>query len=582
MPTRINATNGAEADSRARVGGAREGAEAGLDVLLTDAAVGLGTRRFIQPRAVAGVGTGAVRHPRSMVRRASGLGTELARVAAGRSQRTPAKGDRRFSDQAWEKNWLLRRVMQGYLALGATVDGVISDAQLDWQTERQARFAAGNVLDALSPTNFPWSNPAVLRAIVDEGGANLARGARRFAADVSWPPRLPQSVDTDGFEVGGNLATSRGSVVLRTEVFELIQYKPTTAEVREVPLLLVPPTINKYYVLDLATGRSMVEYLVASGQQVFVVSWRNPGEEQGHFDLDTYADAVLEARQAVADVTRQPAVHINAACSGGIIAAGALGHLAADGGLGDVASLTLFVCALDNTRAGTVGALTSREAAAAAIAESARRGYLDGQALAGVFAWLRPNDLVWNYVVNNYLLGRNPPAFDVLYWNQDTVRLAAGLHRDFVRLALDNSLTRAGGLEVLGSPVDLERVEIDSYIVAGLNDHIVPWQNAYQSTQLLGGEKRFVLSTSGHIQALVNPPGREGAESRSSYRVADDQPADPEAFVETAAKMPGSWWPDYVEWLQQRSGGLRPAPKKLGGGGHRALGKAPGTYVLAS
>jgi polyhydroxyalkanoate synthase len=559
--------------------GARAGAQAGLDVLLTDAAVGSGTRRFIQPRAVTAIGSRLARHPRTVTRRAGALGSELARVAAGRSEQAPAKADRRFADPAWEKNWLLRRVMQGYLAVGATVDGVISDAQLDWQTERQARFAASNVLDALAPTNFPWSNPAVLRALVDEGGANLVRGARRFAADVSWPPGLPQSVDTEGFEVGGNLAASPGSVVLRTEVFELIHYKPTTTEVREVPLLLVPPTINKYYVLDLAPGRSMVEYLVASGQQVFMVSWRNPTAAQSHFDLDTYADAVLEARQAVAEITGHRAVHVNAACSGGIVTAGALGHLAADGGLGDVASLTLFVCALDNARAGTVGALTSREAAAAAIAESARRGYLDGQALAGVFAWLRPNDLVWNYVVNNYLLGRKPPAFDVLYWNQDTVRLAAGLHRDFVRLALDNSLTRAGALEVLGSPVDLQRVKIDSYIVAGLNDHIVPWQNAYQSTQLLGGEKRFVLSTSGHIQALVNPPGPD---SRSSYRVADEHPADPEAFLETAAKLPGSWWPDYVQWLEQRSGELRPAPKKLGGGGHRALGKAPGTYVLAS
>jgi polyhydroxyalkanoate synthase len=186
--------------------------------------------------------------------------------------------------------------------------------------------------------------------------------------------------------------------------------------------------------------------------------------------------------------------------------------------------------------------------------------------------------MVWNYVVNNYLLGKKPPAFDVLYWNQDAVRLAAGLHRDFIRLALDNSLARPGGLEVLGSPVNLAQVELDSYIVAGLKDHIVPWQNAYRATQLLGGEKRFVLSTSGHIQALVNPPAPD---SRSSYRVAGDHPADPQEFVEQAAKVPGSWWPDYVEWLAQRSGHLRPAPKKLGGGGHRALGKAPGTYVLA-
>ena len=580
MPSTIDTTDRADARAHGHVGakGARAGAQAGLDVLLTDAAVGRGTRRFIQPRAVAAVGAGVVRHPLSVARRGSALGTELARVAAGRSQQAPAKGDRRFADQAWQHNWLLRRVLQGYLAVSGTVDGVISDAHLDRQTERQARFAASNVLDALAPTNFPWSNPAALRAIVDEGGANFVRGGRRLAADASWPPRLPQSVDTEGFELGRNLAASSGSVVLRTEVFELIQYKPTTAAVREVPLLLVPPTINKYYVLDLAPGRSVVEYLVASGQQVFVVSWRNPDDAQGHFDFDTYAEAVLEARQAVAEITRQSAVHLNASCSGGIITAGALGHVAAERGLGDVASLTLLVCALDNEDAGTMGALTSREAAAAAVAESARRGYLDGQALAGVFAWLRPNDMVWNYVVNNYLLGKKPPAFDVLYWNQDAVRLAAGLHRDFVRLALDNSLAHPGELEVLGSPVDLTRVELDSYIVAGVKDHIVPWENAYRATQLLGGDKRFVLSASGHIQALVNPPA---ADSRSSYHVAAEHPADPQAFLDQSAKLPGSWWPDYVEWLGQRSGEMRPAPKKLGGGGHRALGKAPGTYVLA-
>ena len=235
--------------------------------------------------------------------------------------------------------------------------------------------------------------------------------------------------------------------------------------------------------------------------------------------------------------------------------------------------------ALDSERAGTAGAFMSRDVAAAAIAESARRGYVDGQALAGVFAWLRPNDLVWNYVVNNYLLGKTPPAFDVLYWNQDAVRLAAGLHRDFVRLALDNSLTRQDGLTVLGSPVDLGAVDVDSYIVAGLKDHIVPWENAYRSTQLLGGDTKFVLSTSGHIQAMVNPPAPD---SRSSYRVADEYPADPQAFLDSAAKVPGSWWPDYAAWLAERSGAMRPAPKRLGGRGHRALGKAPGTYVYAS
>jgi polyhydroxyalkanoate synthase len=560
--------------------GARAAARSALDVMLTDAALeDGGLRRFVKPRIAMKLGVALARHPQRVAGRLSSLGAELARAAGGRSQQQPAKGDRRFVDPAWRDNWLLRRVLASYLATAAACDGLIDDAQLDWRTERQARFAADNVLDALAPTNFPWSNPAVLRETVDRGGANLVAGARRFAQDMSKAPRLPASVDTSKFELGENLAVSPGSVVLRTEVFELIHYAPSTDTVLEVPLLFVPPTINRFYVLDIAPGRSIVEHLVSAGQQVFLVSWCNPGSELGHFDLDTYARAVLEARDAVAEIARQPSVHVNAACSGGIITSAALGHLAATAALDRIASLTLWVCALDNERAGTAAALASRELAAAAVAESARNGYLDGRALAGVFAWLRPNDLIWNYVVNNYLLGKDPPAFDILYWNQDSVRLAAGLHRDFVHLALDNALTRPGALETLGTPLDLARIDVDSYIVAGVKDHIVPWENAYRSTQLLGGKSRFVLSTSGHIQALVNPPSPD---SRSTFRATDDAPADPHAWVAQADMKQGSWWPDYVAWLAARSGAQKPAPKSLGSRAFRPTAKAPGSYVRAA
>jgi polyhydroxyalkanoate synthase len=543
--------------------------------MLTDAAVG-GPKRAFRPTAAATLAAGLARHPDRPIRRAGSLGAELARVAVGRSTKRPGARDRRFADPAWEQSWLFRRLLQVYVAANETVDDLVSDAELDWRHERQVRFMASLLIDALAPSNFPWTNPTVVKAIVDQGGGNLVRGLRNFLRDV---PRLPSTVDTSKFAVGGNLATTPGSIVLRTEVFELIQYRPQTKQVREVPLLFAPPTINKYYILDLAPGRSMIEWLVQQGQQVFTISWRNPGTEQGHFDFDTYAEAILEAREAVAAITGQSAVHLNGACSGGILSAAVLGHLAASGRLGEIASLTLLVSALDNARAGTAAALTGREVAAAAVAESARRGYLDGRALAGVFTWLRPNDLVWNYVVNNYLLGKQPPAFDVLYWNQDTVRLAAGLHRDFIHMSLENSITIPGGLEVLGSPVDLSAVDIDSYILAGSTDHIIPWENAYRSTQLLGGTPRFVLSTSGHIQALVNPPGPD---SRSSFRVANEHPPTSEEWAQDAPTRPGSWWSDYDEWLAARSGELRPAPKRLGGGRHRTVAKAPGTYVLAT
>jgi polyhydroxyalkanoate synthase len=546
--------------------------------MLSDAAAG-GPPRFLAPGAGVKVGVGLLRRPGRLAARGAGLSAELARAAAGRSEQSPAKGDRRFADPAWETNWLLRRLLQGYLAVGETVDGLISDSEVDWRAERRARLAAGNALDALSPTNFPWSNPAVLKEIVNSGGMNLVRGGRRLLEDVSKPPRLPATVDTSKFQVGENLAATPGSVVLRNEVFELIQYRPSTERVRQVPLLFVPPTINKFYILDLAPGRSIIEHHVAQGQQVFAISWRNPEQAQGHFDLDTYAQAVAEARDAVAAITDESQVHAAAACSGGMITAGLLGHLAAKGELSSVASLTLMVCALDSGTEGTVNALASRDIAAAAVAESARKGYLDGQALAGVFTWLRPNDLVWSYVVNNYLLGKRPPAFDILYWNQDSVRLAAGLHRDFIHIGLENPFVHPGALQVLGGSVDLGAVDVDTYFVAGASDHIVPWESAYRSAQLFGGKRRFVLSASGHIQALVNPPSPE---SRSSFRVADELPGTAGEFVAHASKRPGSWWSDWDAWLAERSGGLKPAPKSLGNRAHKAQAKAPGTYVLAS
>ncbi len=559
--------------------GLRRAAESGLDMMLSDAVLeGGGVGRFLKPKAAGRTVAGLALHPRRTARDTGRLGVELARVAAGQSEARPRKGDRRFGERAWEENWLLRRLMQSYFAACDAVDRLISDAGLDWRTERQARFAASNVLDALAPTNFPWSNPAVLKESIDAGGANLLRGGRRFVHDMTRAPHLPASVDVTKFEVGENLAVTPGSVVLRTDVFELIQYRPSSKQVREVPLLFVPPTINKYYILDISPGRSMVEWLLGEQQQVFTISWRNPDAAQGHFDLDTYARAVLEARDAVAEITGQTSVNVNAACSGGIITACALGHLAAISEQDKFGSLTMMVCALDQARMGTAGALASRELAAAAVAESARKGYIDGRALAGVFAWLRPNDLVWNYVVNNYLLGKDPPAFDILYWNQDSVRLAAGLHRDFVRAALDNSLTHPGTFEVLGTPIDLGEIKLDTYGIAGLKDHIVPWDNAYRSIQLLGGAKRFVLSTSGHIQALVNPPGPE---SRASYRVTDDLADEPETWSAQADVKRGSWWPDYRDWLAERAGELKPAPESLGSGEHKATAKAPGSYVHA-
>jgi polyhydroxyalkanoate synthase len=544
--------------------------------MLTDAATSP-MRRWLPGRSLAKVGLKLATRPDKVARRGAGLTAELAKIAIGRSEVAPPKSDRRWKDPAWMGNPGYRRLAQAYLATGRTVDAIVCDADADWESERRVRFAVDNVLDALAPTNFPATNPAVLKAALDSGGLNFANGARQLVRDMAKPPRIPSMVDKSAFEVGKNLATTPGAVVLRTPVFELIQYEPSTPKVYETPLLVTPPMINKYYVTDLAPGRSMIEYAVKHGQQVFAISWRNPGEDQAEWSLDTYAQAVVDALDAVEAITGSPSTHTLGLCAGGIVLSCVVAHLAQEGQGDRIAGLTLGVCVLDNEHAGTASAFVDPASAAVAVAESARKGYLDGRGLAGVFAWLRPNDLIWNYWVNNYLLGKEPPAFDVLYWNADTTNMPAGLHRDFMQISIDNSLPEPGGVTVLGTPIDLSAIDMDSYVVAGIADHITPWQSGYKTTQLLGSDPRFVLSTSGHIAAMVNPPGNE----KSSYQVNTENPPSADEWLGSAAKLRGTWWDDWTDWLGERSGQQKKAPKNLGGGGHEPLDAAPGTYVLA-
>jgi polyhydroxyalkanoate synthase len=546
-----------------------------LDALLVDAALGP-LRRFAPDASTAQFAASLARQPRATGRRLGSLAAELARIGAGTSVLAAPKRDRRFTDPAWTQNPLLRRIVQAYLAAGQTADQLVGDAALDWRDEQRVRFGVQNLVEALSPSNLPLVNPASAKAVIDTGGLNLVRGGLSLLRDMATAPRIPEMVDKSSFEVGRNIAVTAGAVVLRTEVLELIQYRPQTEQVRQVPLLLVPPTINKYYALDLAPGRSLAEYLVGGGQQLFAISWRNPDKRHAGWGMDTYVQAVLDALDAVERICGAGRTALTGVCAGGIIASVTAAHLAATGQQGRLSALSLLVTVLDNAQAGTVAALADRRLVSAAKAMSRRRGYLDGRALAEVFAWLRPGDLVWNYWVNNYLLGKKPPAFDILFWNADTTRMTAKLHADFVDLAVDNQLVTPGAVTVLGVPVDLSQIEIDAYIVAGIADHITPWQNCYSSTQLLGGESRFILSTSGHIAALVNPPGNP----KASYQVSKDNPANPADWLKTAQAGQGSWWPDMLAWLGDRCGAEKPAPADLGGGGLRSLVDAPGTYVF--
>jgi len=546
-----------------------------LDALLIDAALGP-LRRLTPNLSVARLAARLAGDPATTGRRLGSLAGELARVGLGTSQLAPSSRDRRFADPAWSGNPLLRRILQGYLAAGHTVESLVADACLDWRDDQRVRFLAGNLMAALAPSNLPLVNPASAKEAVDTGGLSLLRGGLSLARDMVRAPRVPQMVDGSGFRVGGNLATTPGAVVLRTEVFELIQYAPQTARVRRVPLLLVPPTINKYYVLDLAPGRSWVEELVRSGQQVFVMSWRNPDARHAGWGLDTYLGAVTEALGAVERISRSERAVLTGVCSGGVLAGLVAAHLAATGRLDRLAGLAFAVTVLDQHRAGVPAALAGRRLAAAATAASRRRGYLDGRALAETFAWLRPDDLVWHFWVNNYLLGRKPPAFDILHWNADTTRMPARLHADLVDLALTNRIVTPGAATALGTPVDLGAITVDAYVIAGVADHITPWPSCYRTTGLLGGDTRFVLSTSGHIAAMVNPPGNP----RATYHRNPENPPDPRAWLAGATTERGSWWPDFAAWLAPRCGLYRAAPRRLGGRGLPPLVEAPGTYVL--
>jgi polyhydroxyalkanoate synthase len=546
-----------------------------LDMLLADAALGPG-RRFIPGLAMARFAARLAGQPRLLASRLSGLGAELGRIAAGQSELAAGPRDRRFTDPAWTGNPVLRRVLQAYLAGTATLAELQAHAGLDWADGERVSFQLTNLAEALAPSNNPVLNPAFWKEAIDTGGGSVLAGARRLAGDLATPPRIPSMVEPDAFAVGVDLAVTPGSVVLRTPVFELIQYAPATAAVRERPLLVVPPVINKYYITDLAPGRSLVEYLVSAGQQVFMISWRNPDVRHRDWDLDTYGEGIVAALAAALDITGADAGLLFGLCSGGILATMVAAHLAGTGQGPQIAGLALAVTVLDQARAGLPAALLDQRTARAAMAASAARGYLDGAALAEVFAWLKPGDLIWTYWVNNYLLGRPPPAFDILYWNADTTRMPAGVHRDFIELALRNSLTVPGQASMLGSPVDLAAVSTDCYLVAGAADHLCPWQSCYRSTQLLGGDCRFVLARSGHIASMVSPVGNAKAE----YRTAPGTPPDPAAWLASASTGKGSWWPDFAAWLGQRSAAAKPAPDSPGSPELPPLEPAPGSYVF--
>jgi len=363
-------------------------------------------------------------------------------------------------------------------------------------------------------------------------------------------------------------------VVFRNDLLELIQYAPSTSDVYARPHLIVPPQINKYYIFDLSPGRSIVEFMVKSGFQVFVVSWRNPTPAQRSWDMEAYVAALLQAIEAVRDIADSEDVNLHGACSGAMTMSALLGHLAAKGDR-LVNAATLMVAVLDSTADSQLGLFATPEAIAAAKQNSAGKGVLEGREMGRVFAWMRPNDLVWNYWVNNYLMGNPPPAFDILYWNNDTTRLAAKFHAQLLDIFVGNLFRKPETISILGTHVNLSEVNCDKYVVAGVTDHITPWKGVYNTARIFGGKTDFILSSSGHIQSLINPPGNP----KAKFYLNPQLPPDAEQWLAEAKPAFDSWWVHWRHWLVARSGEKRPAPAALGNDRNKPGADAPGTYV---
>ncbi len=522
---------------------------------------------------------GAVLGRTATAREAATLVTEITQVLRGNSTLEPPPGDRRFSDAAWSENPVFRRLAQGYLAATRGLDALVEDFEAstdDHRAVERARFTANIISAATAPTNLFATNPAGLKRAFDTGGASVVRGLRNLVEDLRHNGGMPATVARGAFEVGRDLALSPGAVVAREEMSELIQYAPTTDQVRDRPVLIVPPPIGRFYFLDLRPGRSFVEYAVSNEMQTFLVSWRNPGPEQGDWGLDEYAAAVSAAIDHVRAITGSAQVNLVGFCAGGILNATLLSHLAA-GGDDRIHSATFGVTLLDFALKAPLGAFANRGLLDLVRRRTERAGVITARQLGAAFTWMRPDDLVFKYVVNNYVLGEPPPAFDILAWNDDGTNLPAALHRAFLDIFRDNSLTRPGVVTLLGSPVDIGRIKVPVFVVGAVADHLTPWKGCYRTTELVGGEATFVLSYSGHIAGLVNPPGNP----KAHYWENGPLQADPDAWLAGAQRREGTWWEAWTKWIVDRAGELRPAPTELGAPDHPPLDPAPGRYVVS-
>ncbi len=513
----------------------------------------------------------------SLAKAGVSLGAESLRIAVGRSEVTPERGDWRFKDPAWSENPVYRRLAQLYLASCAAVESVLQDLEEHVEPDRveRARFALNVLTSAAAPTNTLLGNPEALKRTFDAGGANLVRGLSHFVDDLRHNGGMPSMAKPGALKVGEDLAVTPGQVIDKDDFAEVLHYAPTTETVYERPVLVVPPPIGRYYFLDLRPGRSFVEYAVSQGLQAFLVSWRNPSSEQSHWDIDTYAQRILEAVEAVRETTGAHDVNVIGFCAGGILNTAVLNKLAASGD-DRIHSASYAVTLLDFGQSAPIGAFQSARLLDFARWKAGKAGITSARAMGSAFTWMRPNDLVWNYWVNNYLLGQEPPVFDILSWNADGTNLPGRLHQQFLEIFKDNPLPTPGAITCLGQPVDLGTIKVPTFVAGAVNDHLTPWKSTYRTSQLLAGDSTFVLSNAGHIAALVNPPGNPKA---SYYTGPLDKSQSPEQWLDGATKQTGSWWEAWAVWVSDRSGNLFTPPAALGCERFPAQAAAPGSYV---
>jgi poly[(R)-3-hydroxyalkanoate] polymerase subunit PhaC len=486
----------------------------------------------------------------------------------------PAKGDRRFASDEWQKSPYHEFLKQSYLVNTRYVNDLIERASLDDKTRARMRFFARQILDALSPSNYLATNPQSIKRAMETGGDSLATGVRNLLEDLG-KGRISMT-DEQAFEVGRNLATTPGSVVFENELIQVIQYQPLTETVGARPLVLIPPSINKFYVLDLQPGNSFVRYAVEQGNTVFVVSWRNITADQGHLTWDNYlTEGIMRAIDVAREITEADKVNALGFCVGGTML-GCAAAVMASRNEDKIESLTFLTTMLDFTNAGEIALLIDEQSLAAREQAIGAGGILPAQELAFVFSTLRGNDLIWPYVVGNYLEGRQPDAFDILYWNADSTNLPGPMYCWYVRNTyLENNLRNPGETTQCGVRVDLSAIDAATYVLASREDHIVPWQTAYRTTQLVSGDTRFVLAASGHIAGVINPAAR----NKRNYWSEGEQGKRAERWLETAREVPGSWWSDWSAWLRSHAGTPVRARTRLGSTAFPEIEPAPGRYV---